>query len=344
MNEVKTKTFDKPFITESGFTLKKPQIAYHTWGELNEAKDNVVLICHALTGNSNAEDWFGGLIGPGKALDPNKYFIVCPNILGSCYGSTGPDSVDPASGKKYRSDFPDITIRDIVRYNQLLLDELNIKGVEFVIGGSLGGMTALEFSIMDERIRSAVLIAMGKSHSPWAIGISQAQRMAIYADQYWQEGQYTDEHPPRNGLMAARAMAMITYRTPDNYTYKFGRNTQSESDEFQVESYLRYQGEKLVSRFDANSYVCLTKAMDTHDIGRGRGDASKVLSQISIPVLVLGFNSDRLYPLDEQKELASHIPNSTFAALDSPYGHDAFLIEFEQLNRHLRSFISSNNS
>lgn len=328
------------FITESGVELKAPEIAYKSWGKLNSNRDNVILICHALTGNTHADKWFGGLIGAGNTIDPAKHFIICPNILGSCYGSTGPASINPETGKPWKSNFPEITIRDIVRFNQMLLDELKIEELELVIGGSLGGMTALEFALMDKRVQKAALLVMGKAHTPWAIGISQAQRLAIYADGNWNDGFYDQKKPPVKGLAAARAMAMITYRAPENYQEKFGREIHPDKKIYQVESYLNYQGQKLAGRFDANSYVTLSKAMDSHDVSRNRGTFQDVLGNLDIPTLVVGFNSDKLYPIQEQKELADLIPNSTFAPLESPYGHDAFLIEFDQLNIHLHSFLT----
>jgi homoserine O-acetyltransferase len=341
MPKPKVHTFKNSFATESGVEIQQPQIAYRSWGTLNKAKDNVVFICHALTGNSDADVWFGGLIGSGKSIDPDKHFIICPNILGSCYGTTGPTSINPKTGEPWQADFPDITIRDIVRFNQILLDELGVNEVELVIGGSLGGMTALEFVIMDERIQKAALLAMGKAHTPWAIGISEAQRMAIYADKNWHNGFYNQQEPPVEGLAAARAMAMITYRTPENYQQKFGRQIHPEKEFYQVESYLNYQGNKLVKRFDANTYITLTKAMDTHDVSRGRSSFEEVLGKIHKPVLIIGFESDKLYPIQEQRELATLIPHSTLAELHSPYGHDAFLIEFDQLNVELNKFSHS---
>lgn len=332
--------FTTSYTTEKGVEIQNPKIAYRSWGNLNTNKDNVVFICHALTGNADADDWFGGLIGKDKTINPDKYFIICPNILGSCYGSTGPTSINPETKKAWQADFPEITIRDIVRFNQKLLDELDISGIELVVGGSLGGMTALEFTIMDSRIKSSALFAMGKAHSPWAIGISEAQRMAIYADENWKDGFYSEDLLPKKGLAAARAMAMITYRTPINYGQKFGREVHPEKNIYQVESYLNYQGQKLVDRFDANSYVTLSKAMDTHDVSRDRGSFEEVLAKVKQPVLVVGFNSDKLYPINEQQELSELLPNSQFAQLDSLYGHDAFLIEFDQLNIHLHSFFT----
>lgn len=338
MSHINTLKIETTFITESGSEFANPVLAYQTWGSLNEERDNVIMISHALTGNSDAEDWFAGLFHERGIIDLDKYFVICINHPGSCYGSVGPTSINPKSRKKYQANFPDLTIRDIVRLEQRLLDKLDIQGIELVIGGSMGGMIALEFCLMDSRIKSACLIAMGKSHSAWAIGISQAQRIAIQADKNWNNGFYSEETPPVDGLAAARSMAMITYRSPQNYDEKFGRNWNIQKNTFEVESYLNYQGEKLTQRFDANSYFTLSKAMDSHDVARGRGTAKSVLSKIEIPVLLIGIDSDILYPIHEQIELAEFIPNSTFREIKSKYGHDAFLIEFEQINNALKSF------
>ena len=338
---IKITTLNKSWTTESGHTFPKVDIAWKSWGTLNEERDNVILICHALTGHAAADEWFSGLFDESGILDPDEQFILCINVPGSCYGSTGPTSINPNSGKAWQADFPEITIRDIVTFQQLLLDEWNIGGIELVLGGSMGGMTALEFSIMDERVKSAALFVMGKAHSPWAIGISQAQRMAVYADENWEDGFYDPTNPPLKGLAAARAMAMITYRAPQNYEQKFGREIHPEKNIYQVESYLNYQGQKLTERFEANTYIILSKAMDSHDISRGRGSFEDVLGHLNKPVLVIGFNSDHLYPIQEQKELAALLPHVHLAELESPYGHDAFLIEFEQLNQQLNTFYHS---
>ncbi|MBO6536676.1 MAG: homoserine O-acetyltransferase [Balneolaceae bacterium] len=338
MVDFETQTFSKSFITESGDELQNPHLVYHTWGKLNNQKNNVILICHALTGNSDASDWFSGLFETGGIIDLDKHFVICINHPGSCYGSIGPTSIDPNLGNPYQANFPELTIRDIVRLEQQLLDELGIQEIELIIGGSMGGMIALEFCVMDSRIKSACLIAMGASHSAWAIGISEAQRIAIKADRNWNDGFYTNDSPPAQGLAAARSMAMITYRSPQDYERKFGRNWNIQKKQFEVESYLGYQGEKLVQRFDANSYITLTKAMDSHDIARGRGTVKTVLERLTIPILIIGIDSDLLYPIHEQIELAEHLPNSTFREIKSKYGHDAFLIEFEQMNRALRQF------
>ncbi len=339
MNKGITESFlQKEFTTEGGFRFDSAQVAYKTWGTLNKTRDNVILICHALTGHAAADEWFPGLIGKGCVADPSKNFIICINVPGSCYGSVGPWTIDKKTGKPFKSNFPLITIRDMVRFQQLLLDQLGVNGIELVIGGSLGGMQALEFMIMDERIQAAALIAMGKSHTPWAIGISHAQRSAIQSDLKWKNGDYEKDDAPFQGIAAARMMAMITYRTPEDYNRKFGRKLQNEDGQFQVESYLNYQGEKLASRFDAFSYVSLTRSMDTHDVARERGEAEKILGDINIPVAVIGINSDHLYPTKEQRELAQLLGNARYSEIESDYGHDAFLIEFEQLNNIIQPF------
>lgn len=340
MSNLKKHSFSNPFTTESGFTFENSEVAYHTWGTLNENKDNVILVIHALTGNSDLEDWFSGFFAESSPVDLEQHFVICMNIPGSCYGSLNPWSINPKTREAYRGDFPVFTIRDVVRFQQLLLDELQIKGIQLVLGGSYGGMIALEFTIMDERIKRACLVAMGKSHSPWAIGISHAQRLALYTDPKWNNGFYEKNDPPTDGLAAARAMAMITYRTPENYEQKFRRDFNNTKNLFEVESYLEYQGEKLVGRFDALTYDRLTKSMDTHDVSRGRGSFKEILENIAIPVLVIGIHSDQLYPTSEQKELAEMIPNAIYKEIHSVYGHDAFLIEFEQINEHLNSLLN----
>lgn len=338
MSDIKSITFDNPLVTETGHELQEPTVAYRAWGNLNRHRNNAVLVCHALTGNTRADEWFSGLFGKGKILDPERHFIICPNALGSCYGSTGPTSVNPESGRAYRADFPEVNVRDMVRLHQRLLDSLGVQGVELVIGGSLGGMQALEFAIMDLRTRSAVVIGMGKAHSPWAVGISHTQRQAIYNDPNWNEGYYDEEHPPDEGLSLARMIAMNSYRSPKDFESKFGRRLQEGSDIFEVESYLNYQGEKLTGRFDAVSYVRLTQAMDAHDVAHNRTTHEEILGGVRSPVLVIGIDTDMLYPTDEQKELAALLPYGEYAEIASPYGHDAFLIEFEQINRLVHTF------
>lgn len=327
------------FVTESGYEFPELEIAYKTWGTPNADRSNAVLVFHALTGHAAADEWLCGFFGKGRLLDPEKHYIVCSNVLGSCYGTTGPSSIHPVTGKKYGAGFPPVTIRDMVRVQQRWLDYLGITRICFAIGASMGGMQALEFAIMDSRADQLLLIAMGKSHSAWAIGIGEAQRKAIYSDPKWNDGNYSADDPPSGGLAAARMMGMISYRSAASFEKKFGRKPQEGKSCFQVESYLRYQGEKLVKRFDALSYVRLTQAMDSHDVSRGRDGFREVLDTVDIPVLLIGISSDVLYPVSEQKELAGLLKNGHYAELTSENGHDAFLIEFEAIQKLVKEHI-----
>ena len=324
------------FELESGQLLRDAPVAYHSWGALNEKGDNAVIVCHALTGDSDVSAWWGGLLGPGKALDTDRYFIVAANVLGSPYGSVSPLSVHPGNGLRYGGAFPQVTIRDTVRAHKLLLDELGVQRLELAIGGSMGGMQVLEWAFMDEFVKRIVPIAVGGRHSAWCIAWSEAQRQAIYADEKWKDGMYEPGDQPSAGLAAARMMAMVSYRSMEIYQQRFGRDQMPSVNDtegsYAVQSYLWYQGQKLVERFDANCYVRLTEQMDTHDVSRGRGEYLEVLRSIRQPALVIGIDSDVLYPLAEQKELASNIPGATLSILNSPHGHDAFLIEIETLN------------
>lgn len=326
------------FTLESGAVLPQVTVAYRTWGRLNAARDNAVLVCHALTGSADVDQWWSGLLGPGKALDPERDFILCSNVLGGCYGTTGPRSINPVTSKPYGGQFPTISVRDMVRVQAQWLDALGIAQLQLVIGGSLGGMQVLEWAALyPERVRAIAPIAASGRQSAWAIGLSEAQRQAIYADVNWQGGDYRPDRPPAAGLAAARMLAMCTYRHWREFNRRFGRG-QKVSGEFEMESYLRYQGDKLARRFDAAAYVRLSQAMDTHDLGRARGDYHAALAAIAMPALVVGIGSDLLYPLAEQQELAALLPNVELAVLDSLHGHDAFLIETGQLNQLIREF------
>ncbi len=319
------------FVTESGFEFPELEIAYKTWGTPNSDMSNVVVVFHALTGHASADNWLTGFFGKGKLLDPDEHYIICSNVLGSCYGTTGPLSINPKTGKRYAGNFPEVTIRDMVRVQQRLLDHLGVARIRFAIGASMGGMQALEFGIMDNRLEKLILIAMGKAHSAWAIGIGEAQRKALASDPKWQDGHYQLDDPPADGLAAARMMGMITYRSAASFEKRFGRKPQKDKPCYQVESYLQYQGEKLVERFDAVTYMRLSQAMDSHDVSRGRESFEDVLAGLAIPVLVVGISSDVLYPVHEQKELAALLKNGRYAELVSDNGHDAFLIEFEAI-------------
>ena len=313
---------------ESGAALANVTVAYRTWGELDACRDNAVVVCHALTGDANVDEWWPGLIGPGRPLDTDRFFVVASNVVGGCYGSTGPTSIDPATGDRYGADFPAVSIRDMVEAQRRLVDHLGIRSIAAVLGGSMGGMQVLEWAAADpDRVRSIVPIAVGADHSAWCIGISEAQRQAIAADPAYAGGRYDPTAQPERGLSIARQIGMITYRSPESFATKFHRS--AEHDRYRVESYLRYQGAELVGRFDANTYVGLTRSMDSHDIGRDRGTVDQALAALTMPATVIGITSDVLYPLAEQRHLAERLPNGRLATLDVPHGHDGFLIETE---------------
>jgi homoserine O-acetyltransferase/O-succinyltransferase len=326
------------FVLENGEVLRDVEIAYRIWGNPENAAEHAILICHALTGSADVEAWWPNIIGAGKTFDPAIDYIVCANILGSCYGTTGPVSHKPGSGSRYQADFPSVSVRDMVELQRILLDELGVTHLELVTGPSLGGMQALEWALLyPERVGSIVPIGVGGRHSAWCIAVSEAQRAAIAADPNWNDGYYSDDKPPVKGLAAARMMAVCTYRSWQSFDERFGRDRRTD-DEFQVQSYLRHQGEKINDRFDANTYVTLTHAMHTHDLARGRDDYPEVLGSIGQPALVVSVSSDTLYPPEEQRYLAEHIPNSQYEVLDCAHGHDGFLIETEALGKMIVEF------
>lgn len=333
------------FALESGEVLQEVVIAYRTWGRQEHAAENAILICHALTGSADVDAWWPNIIGDGKAFDPAHDYIICSNILGSCYGSTGPVSQKPGTHERYRADFPRISIRDMVELQRVLLDELGVDRVELVVGPSLGGMQALEWAVSyPQRVGAIVPIGVGGRHSAWCIGISEAQRAAIATDPNWNGGYYTDEQQPRQGLAAARMMAVCTYRSWSSFDARFGRDMH-DNERYQVQSYLQYQGEKICDRFDANTYVTLTHAMHTHDLARGRGDDyTKVLRTVDQAALVVSVSSDALYPPQEQQALAEQLPNARYEVLHSSLGHDGFLIETEPLGVLIGDFRRQNRA
>ncbi|WP_095508602.1 homoserine O-acetyltransferase MetX [Rubrivirga marina] len=340
-----------PFTTEAGVRLPDVTVAFRTWGALDAAASNAAVVCHALTGDSDAAAWWPGLVGSGRLVDPERQFVVCANALGSCYGTTGPGTLD-ADGRRFGSRFPSVTIRDQARLHARLLNHLGVREVALAVGASMGGMQALELALVDreagpDRVRRLVLVGMGAQHGAWQIGISEAQRMAIRADPRWQGGDFPADSPPEAGLAAARAMAMTTYRSAELYAERFGRTPHEPRFEptdprFAVESYLRYQGAKLAGRFDAGAYVRLTEAMDTHDVGRGgqRVDAATALGRLRADALCVGISSDVLYPPAETRALADLVPAGRYAELDSPFGHDAFLVDFDALDALVRPFLA----
>jgi homoserine O-acetyltransferase len=320
-----------PLLLESGLMLDAVIIAYRTWGNPANAAENAVLICHALTGSADVDAWWPGIIAEDGAFDPRTDFVICSNILGSCYGTTGPVSLQPGGGGRYRAAFPRITVRDMVNAQRALLDYLGVQRLALVTGPSLGGMQALEWALLyPERVDSIVPIGVGGRHSAWCIAMSEAQRQAIYADPDWNDGLYCDERTPEKGLAAARMMAICTYRSWQSFDERFGRQERA-GGEFEIQSYLRYQGEKINRRFDANTYVRLTQAMNDFDLGRGRGDYPGVLQKIRQPAVIVSISSDLLYPPHEQQLLARYLPNAEHALLHSSDGHDGFLIECRKL-------------
>ncbi|KAL1605116.1 hypothetical protein SLS60_004659 [Paraconiothyrium brasiliense] len=429
-----------PEVTlESGVVLRNVPVAYKTYGTLSPAGDNAMVICHALTGSADVGDWWGPMLGgPGKAFDISRFFVVCINSLGSPYGSASPVTAkdgDPSLGQ-YGPEFPLTTVRDDVNIFKLLLDDLGVRQIAAVIGGSMGGMLVLEFAYFGtDYVKSIIPIATSARYSAWGISWGEAQRQSIYSDPKYEDGYYTYEDPPSTGLGAARMSALLTYRSRDSFESRFGRNTPDVSKKqsinvvprpntpshehwaihnhghknarsprvsrtnsaaaltnsaktadlefkdasnppspptngklstplsnlqrtrtphyFSAQSYLRYQGEKFIKRFDANCYIAITRKLDTHDLSRHRYPEGfdtetldpvlalqHALSLIKQPTLVLGIQSDGLFTFAEQQELAAHIPNAKLKTIDSPDGHDAFLLEFEQVNGHLRGFLT----
>lgn len=337
-HETRFLTLPTPVELEVGAILPQVTVAYRTWGTLSSAGNNAVLVCHALTGSADVDQWWPELLGAGKALDPTRDFIVCSNVLGGCYGSTGPASVSPLTGRRYGAGFPAVTVRDLVHVQAALLDELGVEELALVVGGSLGGMQALEWaSLYPRRVRSAAAISVGPHQSPWCIGQSETQRQILCADTRWQHGDYDPADPPVSGLAAARMAAMLSYRHRDEIAARFGREP-APAGGFQIESWLKRHGEKFVARFDAACYVALTRIMDTHDLGRDRSGYARALAALRLPVMVVGSTSDTLYPPDEQRELARHISGAELAWLHSLHGHDAFLIETKALNKLICDF------
>jgi homoserine O-acetyltransferase/O-succinyltransferase len=333
---MKTLKNKESFRTETGANLPEIEIAYSTWGKLNPSANNVIWICHALTANSDVESWWPGMVGEGLLFDPDKYFIVCANVLGSCYGTTGPASVNPHTGKPWLHDFPLITVRDLVNVHEILRKHLGIKNIHTIIGASIGGYQALEYSIMfPDIIDRLILLASGAKQTPWALAFSESMRLAMQADQTFISG---DPDGGKKGLKAARSIALISYRT----MYAYNQTQKEDDDEkltaFRASTYQAYQGEKLVKRFNPYSYWCLTCLSDTHNIGRGRGGTVNALKSIKAKVLCVGIKSDILFPTDDQKFITTHTDDAEYIEIDSFYGHDGFLIETDIVTEVVRKF------
>ena len=357
---------DRPVALDSGKTLQQVTIAYETWGELNSDKSNAILLCHAWTGDSHAAGsaqdgqptpgWWDGLVGSGCAIDTEKYFVVCTNSLGGCQGSTGPASLHPLDGKPYGSRFPVITVRDMVRAQVRVSDLLGIDVWHSVIGGSMGGMQVLEWGItFPHRVRTLVPIATCLQATAQQIAWGAIGRRSIRLDPKWRGGDYYDAaigDGPWQGLAIARMVAQVTFRSDNVFTDRFGRELADTDadynglglwDKFEVENYLDHHGDKLIRRFDTNSYLIIGKAMDLHDVARGRGSLQTAASRITAPVLSMGISSDILYPTYQQKQIREIISESggscEYVEIDSPHGHDAFLINLDQVGKPLVEFL-----
>ena len=351
----------RPFALEWGGRLSELRVAYETWGTLDAQGSNAVLVCHALTGDSHAAGdsasshptpgWWSDMIGPGKAIDTDRFFVVCSNVLGGCQGTTGPADIDPLDGRRYGPRFGVVTIRDMVRVQALLADHLGVHRWLAVAGGSMGGMQVLEWAAMyPHRVRSILPLATCAAASAWQIAWSAVGRLAIAADPCWHDGDYYDKpEGPWMGLAIARQVAQVTYRSGESFQRRFGRSMFDPVEafdlwgRFQMESYLDHHGQKLVRRFDANSYLVLNRSMDLHDIGRGRGGTAAALGRIRVPVLTASITSDRLYPAHEQQEMRDAIlaggGDCRLVEVDSDEGHDGFLLEHERLSGPVSRFL-----
>ena len=358
---------DRPFVCEGGGVLHGGiDIAYETWGTLAPDGGNAILVCHALTGDSHAAGpiadghpspgWWDALIGPGKALDTDRYFVVCVNVLGGCQGTTGPAHPHPDDGRPWGSRYPVVSVRDSVRTQVAVADALGVRRWLTAIGGSMGGMQVLEWAVMyPERVRSIIPVATCLAATAQQIGWWSTGRRIIRMDPKWRGGDYYDAAPgdgPHQGLALARMVSQITFRSDDVFTDRFGREVVEPLgggfdlwQRFEVERYLEYHGDKLVRRFDANTYLLVTKTMDLHDLGRGRGGIEAALARMQVPLLSIGVSSDLLYPSYQSREIVELAGlagvRAEYAEIDSPHGHDAFLIEAEQMTELVEKFLAT---
>jgi homoserine O-acetyltransferase/O-succinyltransferase len=355
-------TFDEELRLQSGATLRPFTLAYETYGTLNADRSNTILICHALSGDAHvagrhsAHDrkpgWWDEAVGPGKAFDTDRYFIVCSNVIGGCSGSTGPSSINPETGRPYGLSFPVVTVADMVEAQRWLIDALDIPSLLCVTGGSMGGMQSLQWAVSyPERVRSAIVLASTARTSAQTIALNEVPRQAIYADPNWKEGDYYGQEPPNAGLAVARMIGHITYLSEMSMREKFGRRLQERekygydfATEFEVESYLKYHGNRFTSRFDANSFLYITKAIDYFDLSLGRGDLGDAFTDVKAKFLVLSYSSDWLYPPEQSEEMVRALlrngVDASYVEIKSDYGHDAFLLEVERLGELTRDFLA----
>ncbi|MFB0945226.1 MAG: homoserine O-acetyltransferase [Spirosomataceae bacterium] len=327
--------YESPFQLEKGEWLPEFQLAYTTYGTLNEAKDNVVWVCHAFTGNANPSDWWSGLIGERRLFNPDEHFVICANVIGSHYGSSNPLSVNPLTGDSYYHDFPFVTIRDVVKTLNILCEHLEISKINYLLGGSLGGQQAVEWAIQQpDLFKNLILFSTNAVHSPWGIAFNESQRMAIANDPTWVERQ---PNAGVEGMKVARSIALLSYRNYETYNRTQQRDD-GQFDFFRANTYQNYQGEKIRKRFNAFSYWVLSKMFDSHDVGRNRESVEAALNRIIAKTLVIGITTDLLFPPEEQFALAELIPNASYEEIDSTYGHDGFLIEFEKMTNAIKNW------
>ncbi len=360
--QTRSLTVPGPFVLESGYAFSRITIAYETYGTLNARCDNAILLCHALSGDAHAAGyltpqdrrpgWWDEMVGPGKAFDTERYFVICSNVLGGCRGTTGPTSIDPASGRRFGGDFPIVTVGDMVAVQAMLLDALGIAQLAAVAGGSMGGMQVLHWAVhYPERVQRAIVLASCARLTAQALAFNEVGRQAIVGDPRWQGGYYDPDDPPTGGLAAARMIGHLTYLSAVGMEQRFGRRLQegtrvsySFSADYQVESYLRHQGESFVRRFDANSYLYITRAMDYFDLDQGFASLADALSSTRAEFLIVSVNTDWLYPTAQARELVDALAESgrqaRFIELSSPHGHDAFLIEHATLTPHIVRFLA----
>jgi homoserine O-acetyltransferase len=360
--ELREHRWDDALLLESGERLGPITLAYETYGSLNAARSNAILVLHALSGDAHVAGkhtvddekvgWWDDMVGPGKGLDTNKYFVICSNVIGGCQGSTGPASADPATGRPYGLSFPVLTIADMVAAQVRLIDRLAINSVLAVVGGSMGGMQALQWAVeYPNRVRAAIPLATTPRLSPQTIALNEVGRQAIYADPNWQKGDYYGRTAPDAGLALARMIGHITYLSDKSMQQKFGRRLHTRerygfdfSTEFAVESYLQYHGRSFTRRFDANSYLYITKAMDYFDLANGHATLARRFAGVTGRFLVVSFTSDWLYPPYQSKELVRALKANgadvTYCEIESSYGHDAFLLETERLAGLMSDFLA----
>jgi homoserine O-acetyltransferase len=359
--EANTVRFDS-LPLDCGAELRPVEVAYETYGTLNAARSNAILVLHAFSGDAHAAGishetgkpgWWDNMIGPGKGFDTDRYFVICTNVLGGCRGTTGPASVNPETGCPYGMSFPVITVSDMVRLQKMLIDSFGIRRLLAVSGGSMGGMQALQWAVdYPDRVVAAIPIAATARHSAQQIAFNEVGRQAIMADPDWNEGNYYGKQPPARGLAVARMVGHITYMSDESMREKFGRRLRDRENfgfgfdvDFEVESYLRYRGSQFVNRFDANSYLYITKAMDYFDLTSGRGSIAAAIEPARARFLVISFSSDWLYPSYQSQEmvraLRAHNRDVAYVELQSNYGHDSFLVDVAEQSALVAGFLSS---